>query len=513
MVLPSKGLPNHRSNIPPPKTAAQIATSAHPNPAASQGTKNTLFDEWLEKNVSQPSAHVTVDDIVSARVIRTDQPQTTALSLVKAARYDVQEMVRTFEGLSDEVREECYEYIRTAHVFPNFVRNNQLHILDVQHLGAQVASYLVNANRAQSFYAAVEKDKDIAQSMVDLLQALLDLQPQQFDAGYKPCFLGAVIRLTRKTLVYPSCLEIKGVSDYAMTIDEGGSGLIYQGSLLGRTVALKRLKNKGQDRNRLTKFIIQDFAHEAVLWRNVNHANCLPFYGIFKDLQWNNGDLHLVSPWMEQGDLSAYLSENPNVDRLPLIYDIASGLEYLHKMQPTIVHGDLKCLNIFVTNNNRACIADFGFSHARDFRTKVNSSIKIGGTLGFIAPEIYSARSGDELRSLDFRRCDMFAFGSVIYEVYGGDLSKLEQCNVVDGHRPPRPSQELCKMDDDIWQLVESLWKQDPDGRPVAESARGFVCYRLQTRPKRRSLSNEDPEWALEFLKGTGVSTSPFQLL
>ncbi|KAL4078225.1 kinase-like domain-containing protein [Scleroderma yunnanense] len=483
-------------------------------------------------------------------------------------------MVRTFEGLSDEVREECYEYIRTAHVFPvlatfvflhlsfcvptdnrlwqfrtkmqwyqlrgkgwciqhyaeirdylyglyrqvpvdrhicnqNFVRNNQLHILDVQHLGAQVASYLVNANRAQSFYAAVEKDKDIAQSMVDLLQALLDLQPQQFDAGYKPCFLGAVIRLTRKTLVYPSCLEIKGVSDYAMTIDEGGSGLIYQGSLLGRTVALKRLKNKGQDRNRLTK----DFAHEAVLWRNVNHANCLPFYGIFKDLQWNNGDLHLVSPWMEQGDLSAYLSENPNVDRLPLIYDIASGLEYLHKMQPTIVHGDLKCLNIFVTNNNRACIADFGFSHARDFRTKVNSSIKIGGTLGFIAPEIYSARSGDELRSLDFRRCDMFAFGSVIYEVYGGDLSKLEQCNVVDGHRPPRPSQELCKMDDDIWQLVESLWKQDPDGRPVAESARGFVCYRLQTRPKRRSLSNEDPEWALEFLKGTGVSTSPFQLL
>ncbi|KAL4078224.1 kinase-like domain-containing protein, partial [Scleroderma yunnanense] len=429
-------------------------------------------------------------------------------------------MVRAFEGFSDEVREACYECIRTAHVFPafttfvylhlslcapadnrlwqfktkmrqyqlrgegwcihhyaeirdylyslyqqvpvdrhicnrNLVRNNQLHILDVQHLGAQVALYLVNADRAQSFYATVEKDNDIAQSMVDLLQALLDLHPRQFDVWYRPCFLGAIIRLTRKTLVYPTCLEIRGVGNYAKT-GAGGCGVIYQGTLLGRTVALKRLINKGQDYDRLTK----DFAHEAVLWRNVNHANCLPFYGIFKDLQLNNGDLYLVSPWMEQGDLSAYLSENPNVDRLPLVYDIANGLEYLHKMQPTIVHGDLKCLNIFVTNNSRACIADFGLSNARDFSTKANSSISIGGTPGYIAPEIYhsAARGGDELRNLDFRRCDMFAFGSVIYEIYVGEKSKLHEYNVCGGDRPPRPSQELCKMrklDDDIWLLIE----------------------------------------------------------
>jgi len=58
-----------------------------------------------------------------------------------------------------------------------------------------------------------------------------------------------------------------------------------------------------------------------VLWRNVNHANCLPFYGIFKG---DDGDLYLVSPWMERGDLSVYLSKHPSVDRLPLVSAISS---------------------------------------------------------------------------------------------------------------------------------------------------------------------------------------------
>jgi len=55
------------------------------------------------------------------------------------------------------------------------VGNNQLHILDIQHLGAQVASFLVNPDRAKSFYETIENSddsEDIGQSMVDLLQAV-----------------------------------------------------------------------------------------------------------------------------------------------------------------------------------------------------------------------------------------------------------------------------------------------------------------------------------------------------
>ncbi|KAG6327481.1 hypothetical protein ID866_11608 [Astraeus odoratus] len=52
---------------------------------------------------------------------------------------------------------------------------------------------------------------------------------------------------------------------------------------------------------------------------------------------------------MEHGDLSVYLDKNRDIFRLPLVYDIAKGLEYLHKMQPAIAHGDLKCVRVIIS--------------------------------------------------------------------------------------------------------------------------------------------------------------------
>lgn len=69
------------------------------------------------------------------------------------------------------------------------------------------------------------------------------------------------------------------------------------------------------------------------------------------------------------------------------------------------------------------------------------------------------------------------------------------------------------ELDDDIWQLIECLWKQDPDVRLVAESARAFVGYKLQARNEMRSsLSGQDPEWDLGFLRRLSVAMSPFEL-
>ena len=60
------------------------------------------------------------------------------------------------------------------------VNVDRLHDLDIQHLGAQVASCL--QDRAQSFYEGIENSessKDIGQSIVDLLQAV------QFQFSYE----------------------------------------------------------------------------------------------------------------------------------------------------------------------------------------------------------------------------------------------------------------------------------------------------------------------------------------
>ena len=59
--------------------------------------------------------------------------------------------------------------------------------------------------------------------------------------------------------MYPACLEINGIGDRVRTQVAGGFGVIYQGSLLGRTVALKKLKDREQDYDKLIKVFSTDF--------------------------------------------------------------------------------------------------------------------------------------------------------------------------------------------------------------------------------------------------------------
>ena len=58
----------------------------------------------------------------------------------------------------------------------------------------------------------------------------------------------------------------------------------------------------------------QDFCREAVTWKRMVHPNVVPLLGITISEQ-----LQLISNWMPGGDLSKYIKEYPNVDRLALV--------------------------------------------------------------------------------------------------------------------------------------------------------------------------------------------------
>jgi serine/threonine protein kinase len=113
------------------------------------------------------------------------------------------------------------------------------------------------------------------------------------------------------------------------------------------------------------------------------------------------------------------------------VLDIADGLAYLHSMQPTIVHGDLKAvsdyflvyrysnlglpqLNILITDDRRACLTDFGLATASDSQVMNFSSLsteKPGGTLRWTAPELLNGTDNSNTKS------DIYAFACVCYEV------------------------------------------------------------------------------------------------
>ncbi|KAK1230088.1 Rho guanine nucleotide exchange factor [Marasmius sp. AFHP31] len=118
----------------------------------------------------------------------------------------------------------------------------------------------------------------------------------------------------------------------------GGFGDVWKGRVANEIVCLKVVKiYLASDVQQLLK----EYMREAIVWQQLRHPNLLPFVGMYY-LGEGQGQLCLVSPWMEQGNLVTFLKNAPPewVDRTRLAYDVASGLAHLHSMK--IVHGDMK---------------------------------------------------------------------------------------------------------------------------------------------------------------------------
>jgi serine/threonine protein kinase len=98
----------------------------------------------------------------------------------------------------------------------------------------------------------------------------------------------------------------------------------------------------------------QRFFKEALLWKRLDHPNILSFRGV----SISQGQLCVVSSWIENGNILEYTRKNPEVNRLHLVTPsvgvllgklrtiilqlagVASGLEYLHRVN--LVHGNIR---------------------------------------------------------------------------------------------------------------------------------------------------------------------------
>ncbi|KAG6328364.1 hypothetical protein ID866_10725, partial [Astraeus odoratus] len=116
------------------------------------------------------------------------------------------------------------------------------------------------------------------------------------------------------------------------------------------------------------------------------------------------GSISIVSEWMDMGNAHAYVQNQKN-DPRPLLLDIVNGLHYLHahKKGP-IFHGDLKGLNVLISNAHRALLADFGYSTLTQSTFSMPVTNQQGGSCHWMAPELWDGVSSSA-------ESDMWAFG------------------------------------------------------------------------------------------------------
>ncbi|TDL17541.1 kinase-like protein [Rickenella mellea] len=316
-------------------------------------------------------------------------------------------------------------------------------------------------------------------------------------------FAQTLARLAKSTACYPDSLILGSVCRIGKDpMAGGGFADVWKGRFGEKTVALKAFRifqKKPQEK------AFNALSHEAVIWRQLKHPNILPFYGVFKGDE-DFDRLCLVSPWMDAGNIMEYIDRRTDCNRITLLADVSSGLEYLHNFKPAVIHGDLKGANILVNPFTVACLADFGLAR---FRSSEESSCSAttgnsgAGTLRWQAPELFSPREGKS--SQVCQETDVYSFGCVCIEVMTGKIpfAEIRQdpafvIAIMNQQKPQRPNEDLLErgLDDSLWATMMQCWDADPSLRPSALQLVQYFEHRkdLEPRDSRKFECFELPE-------------------
>ncbi|KAH8108361.1 kinase-like protein [Phellopilus nigrolimitatus] len=217
---------------------------------------------------------------------------------------------------------------------------------------------------------------------------------------------------------------------------------------------------------------------ELDIWKRLRHHHVIPLFGIIHGL---GRYASMVSPWMHKGNASNYFVEQDVqrslTARLKLLYEVASGLEYLHCFSPPVIHGDLKASNILVSDNGEALLSDFGisavFEEATGSACLVSSSF--AGSVRWMAFELFridiQGEDGDEPQEIPqlTTYSDIWSYGSTALEVLSGKLPYHHRKNDVqvlhEIMRGLKPSREI-SISTDIWAFLQTCWRDEPKSRP-----------------------------------------------
>lgn len=188
-------------------------------------------------------------------------------------------------------------------------------------------------------------------------------------------------------------------------IGEGGQGTVYIGQNLDEKknpVAIKICKGYDESRR-------MEFGKELLILSRVKHGNIVQLLGC--SLQFEapvlvyeyvpNQTLHYLIH--SQDDASIRTLEI----RLKIANEIASALAYLHSLNHPVFHGDVKSVNILLSDDLSAKVSDFGCSMIRSGN---ETAQVVKGTMGYLDPEYLM---NFELTD----KSDVYSFGVVLLEL------------------------------------------------------------------------------------------------
>jgi Tol biopolymer transport system component len=211
----------------------------------------------------------------------------------------------------------------------------------------------------------------------------------------------------------------------------------------------------------------------------------------------HEGAPYIVSELLEGETLRERMGGGALPQRKAIDYALqtARGLAAAH--EKGIVHRDIKPDNVFVTNDGRVKILDFGLaklSGASDtFQSRTEAPTRkvntdpgtVMGTMGYMSPEQLKGQPADH-------RSDIFSFGAILYEMLSG---------------------KRAFRGDSMAETMSAILREDPPdlsetNKTVSPALERVVNHCLEKNPEERFHSARDLAFAIEALSSSSASGS-----
>ena len=256
----------------------------------------------------------------------------------------------------------------------------------------------------------------------------------------------------------------------------GATSEVYQGIYKGCDVSVKKIKIKDLNDNSYKAYL-----NEISVLTSIKHRNIVTLLGTTVE----ENQLCIITEYCQGGTLYDLINKKKNIEipwnlKIKFLIEISEAMIFLHKNEPSIIHRDLKSLNVLLTyqlsekNSNDHVsikICDFGLSQIMSKENK-NFNLNGIGSVQWMAPELIQNINYDNITE----KVDVYSFGIIIWELYARaqpykGMSVSQIINYVCNEKG-RPNCDLIVKEDmpkGLFELMTKCWDKNPSSRPTFE--------------------------------------------
>uniref|UniRef100_A0A8C5T1H8 non-specific serine/threonine protein kinase n=1 Tax=Malurus cyaneus samueli TaxID=2593467 RepID=A0A8C5T1H8_9PASS len=214
---------------------------------------------------------------------------------------------------------------------------------------------------------------------------------------------------------------------------------------------------------------VENSRKEAVLLAKMKHPNIVAFKESFEA----DGHLYIVMEYCDDGDLMQKIKHQggnlfPEHTILHWFVQMCLAVKHIHDKR--VLHRDIKSKNVFLTQNGKVKLGDFG--SARLLAHPMSYACTYVGTPYYVPPEIWESMPYNN-------KSDIWSLGCILYELctlkhpFQANSWKHLIFKICKGSYDPLPSHYSYELH----YLIKQMFKRNPQNRPSASTilARGYL--------------------------------------